>query len=219
MADRPNAAVTSAVHKFAGNRALTKNFKVTILESPEAIRSADGCRWTETMQYMYSHVRNDGVSQACTVWDDDIVLSDTALEEMSALLDHLPHDRVEALWIHAIDEDCEEHDIGFPPHRATFLFRVYPDDDWSDVLTRTIIGGGTHSPIFVARSPNVGSMDGRVLHMGYASEDAREYAWNQARQSGQVCPFFRTLSRPPAPQRATGPSETSTDLAQLRETS
>jgi len=208
MYDRPSPEVVCAIERLKLPDYITR----TDVEAPVAIRSAAGCKWTETVQFMYSHVREDGASQACMLWDDDLIFSDDALEELQTHLDDFTHDRIEALWLHAIDPECKFHDVGFPPHWATCLFRVYEDDDWSDVLTRTVIGGGTHSPIYVARSANFARLNGRVLHMGYCSPDQRESAWNSARQSGQTCAFFRTLSRPPAPQRATGSGETSDDL-------
>ena len=211
MADRPSPEVIAIIGEWERHPYL--RIRLTLVECPEPIRTSTGCRWTETMQFMYRRLRDDDHTTAAMVWDDDVIFSDDALLELRAHLDLFEYDRVEVDWLQINDEQAETHDAGFLRHRATCLFRVYPDDDWSDILTKTIIGGGTASPIYVARSPLFMVLDGHVLHMGYCSPDRREHAWNAARACGQIDGYFRQLARPPKPLRCLGTRETSRFLS------
>jgi len=210
MADRPTPSVITALNAIESG--LPKSFKLTLLECPEPIRTTRGCRWTETMQFMYSHLK-DGGSQAGMLWDDDIIFSDTAMDELKAHLKAFKHDRLEAEWLNINDERADTYDAGFLRHRGTHLFRIYKDDDWSDILTKTIGGGGTQSPIFVARSQKFDYLKGKVLHMGYAGPDNRQLAWNAAKACGQTDGYFRQLAREATPVQCEGPNETSRTLS------
>jgi hypothetical protein len=210
MADRPSPNVISALAKI--ERLKPDNFDFTLLECPEPIRTSQGCRWTETMQFMYRHLREDGASGAGMLWDDDIILSDVALQEIRAHLNFMDVDRVEADWFNICNEEATHYDSGFLRHTGTHLFRIYKDDDFSDILTRTMGGGGTQSPIFVARSANFVHMKGRILHMGYCSPDHRQLAWNAAKACGQTDGYFRHLFREPVPKVCSGPTMTSEAL-------
>lgn len=210
MADRPSPSVITALARL--ERQIPDNFQLTILECPEPIRTSQGCRWTETMQFMYGHLREDGATQAAMLWDDDIIFSDVALQEIRAHLDFMEHDRIEAYWLNISNPQATQYDAGFLRHMGTQLFRVYKDDDWSDILTRTTGGGGTQSPIFVARSSNFTELKGRILHMGYCGPDQRQEAWNAAKACGQTDGYFRQLFRAPTHTRCVGPSMTSEAL-------
>lgn len=214
MADRPSASVAAAVNKIVGN--LPDSWDVTVLECPGAIRTHLGCRWTETMKFMYAKVKQDEEIDAAMLWDDDILFSDMAIKELRAHLHFFEYDRIEANWLNLVDEEGEQYDSGFLNHSGTHLFRVYAEDDWSDVLTRTTGGGGTQSPIFAARSQNFVTMDGKVLHMGYCSEDKRQEAWNAAKACGQYDGYFRHLRKPPVPKKCVGPKMTSSTLSLTR---
>ncbi|MEE8385184.1 MAG: hypothetical protein V3S01_04650 [Dehalococcoidia bacterium] len=211
MADRPSPSVVAALAQM--ERKMPDSFTYTLLECPEPIKSAQGCRWTETMQYMYQKLRKDGASGAGMLWDDDIVFSDVAIQELRAHLSFFEFDRVEAEWLNISTPDATQYDRGFTCHRGTHLFRIYADDDWSDILTRTTGGGGTQSPIFVARSHSKSDMKGRVLHMGYCTADEREHAWNAAKACGQADAYFIQLHRKPKHTLCRGATETSRTLA------
>lgn len=188
------------------------NFHYTLLECPEPIRTSRGCRWTETMKFMYGRLRRDGGTQAAMMWDDDIIFSDTAFLEIRAHLDFLEVDRVEGDWINIANHSATHYDSGFLTHSGTHLFRIYKEDDWSDILTRTTGGGGTQSPIYVARSTNVSNLTGRIIHMGYCGEDERQEAWNAAKACGQSDGYFRQLNREPTLTKCQGPDELSATL-------
>ena len=210
MADRPTAAVITTLSRIED--ACPENIDITYLESPEPIRTSKGCRWSETMQFMYGHLK-DGGSQAGMIWDDDLVFSDAAMDQLHQHLHFFEHDRVEAEWLNIADEEARTYDSAFLKHTSTHLFRMYKEDDWSDVLTKTIGGGGTASPIFVARSQNFTTITGRVLHLGYCSPDRRQHSWNAAKACGQTDGYFRQLARDPEPTRCSGRYETSRTLS------
>lgn len=211
MADRPSPNVITAL--AAMERKMPDSFLYTLLESPEPIRTSQGCRWAQTIKFMYQRLREDGASQAGMLWDDDIFLSDVALQEIRAHLDFLEVDRVEGDWINITDRTATHYDSGFLPHSGTHLFRIYKEDDWSDILTRTLGGGGTQSPIYVARSNSSASLKGRIIHMGYCGEDERQQAWNAAKACGQSDGYFRQLNREPTLTKCSGPTEMSATLS------
>ena len=203
MADRPSPSVIAALQDLERDLPMTVEF----IDAPCKLRSAEGREWTLATQFMYSHLR-EYKCDAAMLWDDDCIFSTLAMKELRDHLEFFEGDRVEAEWLNCTDPARDSYDSSFPVHRATCLFKCYRDDDWSDILTRTTAGGGTHSPIYVARSHDYSALQGRVLHMGYCSEDQRAQAWNAAKASGQTCPYFRTLSKPPIKKKCKGPGET-----------
>lgn len=194
MADRPSPAVIIELNKLEHN--LPDNMVLEIITAPKKLRSGEGCNWTGTMQYQYLVMKKYNIDAGMLI-DDDCLFSIKLMEELREHLDFLTVDRLECEWRNCTDEEGNNYDRSFPTHRATCLFRAYREDNWSDILTRTTGGGGTHSPIFVARSGSYESAEGRVLHMGYCSPDRREEALLAAKASGQIDPYFLTLAKEP----------------------
>jgi len=131
------------------------------------------------------------------LWDDDVLFTWRALQDLRAFLRFLEHDRYDIRWAMCHGNRATEN-ITFPDHFATALFKVYPNDRWN-------IDYVQHSPHYTAFSDDAKIMETLALHLGYMTDEDRQIAWLNAKASGKIDAHTLALVREPSLKRIQHP--------------
>lgn len=122
------------------------------------------------------------------LWDDDHLLEDPA--EARRVLEEGRADLVYATKAYLWDK-LELENKALPTHRSPFFFRLLPGDQFP--LDRTI-----NAPAWVHDTkPMVTDLHGRLLDIGYLTQEERERVWRAYKKAGKIDQLTTKLLAPP----------------------
>lgn len=182
--DRPSPDVEEALHKL---ETWAPCAQVDVFAAGPVVVEGVGMRWAESLEEMLGRHR----TAVGMVWDDDMLYSPRALEEVRNRLHTVPPPRLEVMC-HTMWNST--HYAPQFRNRITAAFRRYPGDHFDPALT-------SHCPRSIAhlgkRDPRFVQMRFPMLHYGYASPEARAHYWELYRTMGRIDPYTAGLTDEP----------------------